>query len=83
MSRDELKRTWIELLAGAGGKRDHLAIAIALLEVADQTAAVAAGLRMLGTNDAATQMGAIELLAMEVKKISEAIEAHTEHLRDA
>ena len=49
------------------------ATALAILFASEQIGAVA--LRLLGTNDAATNMGAIEVLAMEVKHVAEAIHA--------
>ena len=52
------------------------AIARAILGSADHLNDVAYALRALGTADAATRMGAIELLSMEVRKIAEAIEGY-------
>lgn len=78
MNRDALRNQWLSLISTSGERRGQWVIGVALLEVAGELAAVAAGLRMLGTADAATSMGAIEILAMEVRKISEAIEHHTE-----
>jgi hypothetical protein len=43
------------------------AIAWALLEVAEQQNRVATQLKYLGTGNAATEMGAVELLAKELK----------------
>lgn len=51
------------------------AIAYALLELAEAQKNTATQLKFLGTGDAATTMGAIELLASEVKHVSEAINA--------
>lgn len=44
------------------------AIAYALLEVAEQQAAIAVHLKYLGTGDAGTTMGAIEYLGVQVEK---------------
>ena len=44
---------------------------------------VAAALRMLGTADAATPMGAIELLAMEVKEGTERISSRLSDIEQA
>lgn len=48
---------------------------------------IASALRALGTGDAATSMGAVELLAMEIKNGSEriagAIETLAEAIRDS
>lgn len=51
------------------------AVAYALLRMAEAQNATAAALRQLGTGDAATTMGAIELLAVEVRDGARAIEA--------
>ena len=52
----------------------HIAIAIALMHVAN-------AINRLGTNDAATQMGAIELLAGEVKSAAAALSSIDEAIR--
>ncbi len=54
-------------------------------EMIEAIESVAFGLRCLGTNDAASSMGAIELLAMEVrdgtKRIAEALVLIAEAIR--
>jgi hypothetical protein len=50
------------------------AIAFALLELARAQKDTAQALERLGTNDAATPMGAIEMLASEVKRVADNID---------
>jgi hypothetical protein len=50
-------------------------IAFALLELARAQKATAVALDRLGTADAATSMGAIEMLSLEIKNGAEAIAA--------
>jgi len=56
----------------------QFAIALALLElgreIANENHAIAKAIERLGTNDSLSPMGAIELLASEVKRIAEAVE---------
>jgi hypothetical protein len=51
------------------------AIAYALLELTEQSRKSANALERLGLNEAATPMGAIELLSSEVRRIANAMEA--------
>jgi len=58
--------------ADSGDKDAGLfAIAIALNNMAETIDKVAAGIRALGTNDAASSIGAVELLATEVRDAGE------------
>ncbi len=54
------------------------AIAYALLELADAQQKTAIAITRLGLNDAATPMGAIEMLSLETKRIAEALNAISE-----
>jgi hypothetical protein len=49
------------------------AIAYALLQLADAHRSAAIALRNLGTGNAATEMGVVEMLAGEVGRIAEAL----------
>jgi hypothetical protein len=59
------------------------AIAYALLQLASAQEHTARALERLGTADAATPMGAIELLAGEVKQVSQAIASLADGLSDS
>lgn len=61
----------------ANGSESALwAMAAGLFDLADATRYAA---RHLGTNDAATPMGAIEALSVSVKEIAEAINNHNDN----
>lgn len=76
MQRNPKLESAIEVLAGG----DSLAaVAYAVLRLAEAQADVAAALRQLGLADAATPMGALEVLAKEVSGIASAIRDHGEH----
>jgi hypothetical protein len=48
----------------------------ALFAISDNLAAIAHALHRLGTNDAATPMGALEVISVSLEKIAAAIEMH-------
>lgn len=78
----------IDFLEAKAWTDSRYAIAYAIMRLAEETGSVASGLRMLGTADAATPMGAIEAhgallkdelipsLTNALNSIAEAIEDH-------
>lgn len=62
----------IELSFGSNST-DERNVVDALFAIANSIEKLASAVNRLGTNDAATNMGAIELLAMEVKNAGESI----------
>lgn len=76
--QDDTKREIaIEARASADGA---FAIAFALLRMTDAFKGIAGALHRLGTADAATPMGAIEVLSGEVGRVADAIQSVADNL---
>ncbi len=63
-----------EIIEKKAETEGDFAIAYALLSVSQGLSSIASSLNRLGLGNASTDMGAMELLASEVKRIAESVE---------
>ncbi len=79
----ELKALYAERSAGnASAVAAGFAIAYAIMCLTEAQAATAGALHLLGTGNAATQMGAIEYLGPEVKGVAAALGGIADRMMD-
>lgn len=77
MTRDELKKIFLEYWQSrdVDTGSDGSAVAIAILELADATDDVSSALYRLGTANAFTPQGALEIVAASLNRIADALES--------
>ena len=68
MDEEDARRMFLDK-----SRSGEFAVAYAILVLADKTDGVARALRLLGTADAATPMGALEVVSASLERIADAI----------